>query len=208
MFVKKIMYKNAHKFTGIFVSIFVVFHLFNHLMGWISIEMHQKLLDTFRIVYRHIFIEIILIGSFLFQAFSGIKLFIKLRKQKIKSTFKKIQMYSGLILGLYIIQHIAASIGQRLYFNFDTNFYFAARVVLQSPWKFFFIPYYFFGVLAFGIHIAATHKTKIALIIGHKKATFHFYIIIFFFTIIALTILYILMEGRYEIIIPKHYNVY
>ncbi|HHC78392.1 MAG TPA: hypothetical protein ENK46_00815 [Flavobacteriia bacterium] len=208
IFAKKKMYKKAHWFTGIAVSVFIAFHLFNHLMGWYGIETHQKILEAFRTVYRNIFVEIVLVASFLFQAYSGIRLFLQKRKKKTVSTFEKIQMYSGLLLGLYVIQHIAASIGQRLYFKFDTNFYFASRVVLQSPWKFFFIPYYFIGVTAVGIHIAATHKAKITPAIGPKKALLHFYLITGMSVIIASVILYILMGGRYEIIIPERYNVY
>ncbi len=202
------MLKNGHRFTGIIVSVFIVFHLFNHLMAWYGIETHQTLLDSFRTVYQNTFVETVLVISFLFQAYSGIKLFIKLRKNETQTITEKIQMYSGLVLGLYVIQHIGASIGQRLYFNFDTNFYFASRVVLQSPWKFFFVPYYFFGVLSVGVHIAAAHKSKVVNRMGKKIATIHFYIITVFFALIACAILYIFMGGHFEISIPEQYNVY
>lgn len=200
--------KQMHRITGIIVSIFIFAHLFNHLMAWNGIETHQKILDALRVVYRNIFVEAILISCFLFQSYSGVKLFFKLNKKENKTSTETIQMYSGLILGIFVINHAAAAIGQRLIFHFDTNFYFASRVVLQNPWKFFFIPYYFLGVYSFGTHIANIHKTKMVLIIGEKKAKIHFYTIVGFFTFIAITILYLLMGGHFEIHIPKQYNVY
>lgn len=200
--------KQIHRITGIVISVFIFAHLFNHLMAWNGIEMHQKILDALRVVYRNAFVEAILVSSFVFQSYSGVKLFFKLRSKESKTNAEKIQMYSGLILAMFIVPHIAAAIGQRLMYNLDTNFYFASRVVLQDPWKLFFIPYYFLGVLSFGIHIANIHKTKIASIAGDKKANIHFYTIVGFFTFIAITILYLLMGGHFEIQIPEHYNVY
>jgi len=111
-------------------------------------------------------------------------------------------------MGLFIFQHVTASIGQRIQFGFDTNFYFAANVVLQWPIKIFFIPYYFLGIFTLGLHIANTHRIKISNYIGEKKAKVHFFIIVITFTIIAITILYLLMGGHYSITIPEQYNVY
>lgn len=200
--------KQIHRFTGILVSFFIVAHLFNHLMAWHGIATHQALLDNFRIFYRNPFVEVILIGSFLFQSYSGIMLFINLRKKESKTVADKIQMYSGLVLGLFIIQHISATIGQRLYFELDTNFYFAARVVLLSPVKYYFIPYYFLGIMSFATHIANTHRTKMTPIVGFNKANIHFYMIVTFFAVAACMILYIFMGGHYPINIPAKYNVY
>jgi hypothetical protein len=176
-------------------------------MAWYGIEKHQQVLDFLRTIYQNRIIEPILISCFGFQAISGILLFFRLRKQPKKSTSDKVQMYSGLILGLFIIQHISATIGQRIQFEFDTNFYFAANVVLKWPLKLYFIPYYFLGVFTLGLHIANTHKIKTSNYIGEKKAKIHFYIITLIFTLIAITILYLLMGGHFPIAIPKQYNV-
>lgn len=199
--------KQLHRITGIVVSLFIAAHLFNHLMAWFGVEKHQQILEILRTIYQNAIIEPILIACFVFQAISGIILFFKLRKQHQKSISEKVQMYSGLVLGLFIIQHISASIGQRIQFGFDTNFYFAANVVLKWPLKLYFIPYYFLGLFSLGLHMASTHKMKIANYIGEKKAKIHFYIITFVFTLIAIAILYLLMGLHYAIEIPEEYNV-
>ncbi len=200
--------KNLHRITGIIVSAFVITHLFNHSMAWFGITTHQRILDTLRIVYRQPVIEICLISCFLFQAFSGVKLIFRLRKKEEKSTFEKIQIYSGVVLGLFILQHIIATIGQRFYFKFDTNFYFASRVVLQNPIKWYFIPYYALGIMSFATHVANVHQHKMISRIGERQAKIHFWGIIGVFAIITTIILYVFMGGRFEIIIPSEYLVY
>jgi hypothetical protein len=200
--------KNLHRITGIIVSIFVIVHLFNHSMAWFGIATHQRILEIFRVIYRQPLIEICLISCFLFQAFSGVKLIFRLRKKEGKSAFEKIQIYSGVILGLFIIQHIAATIGQRYYFGFDTNFYFASRVVLQNPIKWYFIPYYALGIMSFATHVANVHEHKMISRIGEPQAKVHFWVIISLFALVTSLILFVFMGGRFEIIIPKEYLVY
>jgi hypothetical protein len=200
--------KNLHRITGIIVSIFVIAHLFNHSMAWFGIATHQRILDTFRIAYQQPIIEVFLISCFLFQAFSGVKLILKLRKKEEKTTFEKVQIYSGVILGLFIIQHIAATIGQRFYFKFDTNFYFASRVVLQNPIKWYFIPYYALGIMSFATHVANVHEHKMISRIGEQQAKVHFWVIISLFALATFLILFVFMGGRFEILIPKEYLVY
>jgi len=200
--------KRIHRITGIIVSVFIILHLFNHSMAWFGVDTHQKILETFRRFYRIPVIEIILVCCFVFQAVSGIKLFFVLRKKKEKTAYEKIQMYSGLVLGYFLLQHIPATIGQRFLYGFDTNFYFASRVVIQAPWLYYFVPYYFAGVVAVGLHIANVHRQKISLKVGTKVAQIHFYAILSFFILLAFIILFSLMGGRFDIVIPKEYNVY
>lgn len=200
--------KQLHRITGIIVSVFIIVHLFNHSMAWFGIATHQRIMETLRQFYRIPVIEIVLVACFVFQGVSGVKLFLKLWKQKEKSKHEKIQMYSGIFLGYFLLQHIPATIGQRFIYGFDTNFYFASRVVIQTPWLYYFVPYYFAGIVVVGLHLANIHKKKISVIVGVKTAKIHFYAILLFFIVIAFIILFSLMGGRYNIEIPKQYNVY
>ena len=200
--------KKAHRITGIIISLFIAIHLFNHAMAWYGIETHQKILEVFRTVYRNPVMEILLVASFLFQGISGFNLFLRIRKKKDKTSYEKIQMYSGIILVFWLLLHISATIGQRLVNSIDTNFYFASRVVIQKPLLFFFVPYYFVGMVALGLHIANVHRHKIRSTVGAKVANIHFYSILSFFVVMALVILYSFMGGRFEIEIPTQYNVY
>ncbi len=200
--------KNLHRITGILVSLFIVAHLGNHLIAISGIETHISVMNSLRVIYRNPIIEPILILAFAFQSISGIRLFYRLLKKKEKSTQDKIKMYSGVILAVFIINHIAATIGQRLYFELDTNFYFAARVVLQDPFYYFFIPYYFLGIMAFGVHLAVVHRDKVSNYISPHQARIHYYGIIGLFLLISIMILLIFTGSFYDIRIPKVYNVY
>ncbi|MCT4580891.1 MAG: hypothetical protein N4A35_05680 [Flavobacteriales bacterium] len=197
--------KNLHRLSGIIVSLFIIVHLTNHLMAWLSIESHQHFLETARTIYQHPLVEPFLLACFAFQSISGTLLFFKLRKNSHLSTSDKIQMYSGLILGVFLLQHISVSVGQRILTGLDTNFYFAANVVLKWPLKLYFIPYYFLGIFSLGLHVANTHRIKISTYIGIRKANLHFYIIVITFTAIAIIILYLLMGGHYPIEMPEQY---
>lgn len=200
--------KQIHRITGIIASVFIVAHLYNHCMAYYGIETHQAILESFRKVYRIPIIEFLLVAAFVFQGITGIQLFFKLRKKEQKTALEKLKMYSGLILGFFILQHISATIGMRWYYQFDTNFYFAARVAIQEPFLYYFIPYYFAGIMAFAVHIAAVHREKVARFVSTKQAIIHFYGILMFFFLVATLILSALTGMFYEIEIPSQYNVY
>lgn len=187
---------------------FALPHLGNHALAWFGIDTHQKILDALRIVYRNPFVEIPLIFCFAFQAYSGIRLFATLRKKEQKTKMELLKMYSGLALGLFLLQHIPATIGMRLAYGFDTNFFFAARVVCQTPHLFYFVPYYFLGILALGVHLGAIHKDKIMQKTGIRAANMHFYAIFGLFAILAILILFVLMGGKFSFQIPAIYQVY
>lgn len=199
---------SIHRITGIIIAVFAFAHLFNHAMAWFGVETHREIMEAFRVVYRQPFVEALLIACFGFQVYSGIRQVLYLRKQPSLTLNERLQLYSGLVFAYFIVQHIPAVLFQRAYFTFDTNFYFAARVVLEAPFKFYFVPYYFLGVMAFGVHIAATHRKKTADLNNSKQADLQAIVIIFMTFIIAVLILYVFMGGHFPIVIPKEYNVY
>ncbi|MBB3836119.1 hypothetical protein FHS57_000101 [Runella defluvii] len=195
--------KSLHRISGIIIAIFAAAHLFNHAMAWYGIETHREIMEALRNIYRQPVVETVLLLCFGFQVYSGMKQAVALRKMPHLSLNDRLQMYAGLAFAFFIVQHIGAVVGQRLYFGTNTDFYFAARVVLEAPFKYYFVPYYFLGIMALGVHVAATHRKKIAGMVGEKQATFHGLVItaLAFFT--AILILYVFMGGRYEIAIPK-----
>ncbi|MEM1124615.1 MAG: DUF4405 domain-containing protein [Bacteroidota bacterium] len=200
--------KQLHRLTGILTALFAVAHLLNHTTAWFGIETHQQVLAAFRRLYRVPIIEVVLIGSFLFQIVSGLRLSYALWKNPTKTTFENIQLASGMLFALFLLQHISATLGQRLLLGVDTNFYFAAAVVLEKPLLYYFIPYYFVGIVAFGVHVANVHQKKIASFVGNQSAQIHFYTIIAIFTLIALLILYVFTGNHFEISLPAEYRIF
>lgn len=200
--------KNLHRITGIIVAVFVCIHLFNHAMAGFGIQAHQEWMQLFRKFYYLPIVEILLIGAFGFQAITGIQLFLKLRKKENKSRLDRLKIYSGLILGLFLVQHIGATLGQRFLLDLDTNFYFAAVVVNQSPLLYYFVPYYFIGIMAFGLHLASIHHSKISKTMSPRTAKLHFVSILCFFFVLAIFILFVFMGGLYPIVIPQEYHLF
>lgn len=194
-----------HRITGIIISVFAAAHLFNHAMAWYGIEAHREMMEAMRKIYRQPIVETFLLLCFGFQVYSGIKQVQKARKNASLPLLDRLQIYSGLVFAFFITQHIIAVITQRLYLHLESDFYFAARVVLETPLKFYFVPYYFLGIMALGIHVAATHRKKITGMVSEKQANVQALVITALAFCTAILILYIFMGGHYSIIIPKVY---
>ena len=200
--------KTFHRITGIIIAVFVLAHLLNHAMAWFGIETHREIMEALRKVYRQPIVEVLLVFCFGFQVYSGLKLAKNLKKKPALTLNDRLQIYSGIVFTFFIVQHIPAVLFQRAYFKLDTDFYFAARVVLEAPFKFYFVPYYFLGIMAFGVHVAATHRKKIIKSVSETQADFQAFLIIFLTLTITGIIFYAFMGGRFPIAIPHEYQVY
>jgi len=66
------MLHKLHKITAGFIGVFVLFHLLNHTASFVGINNHIELMASFRIFYRHVFIESLLLVSVVFQILSGV----------------------------------------------------------------------------------------------------------------------------------------
>lgn len=93
----KIITSKIHFFSGIILSVFIAFHLFNHAISVIGVEEHLVLMNKIRILYRNILVESILLLSVLVQIFTGIKLFLN-KKEKIKTRLEKLHLWTSLYL--------------------------------------------------------------------------------------------------------------
>ena len=154
------MVNRIHYFSGLILSVFIAFHLFNQLFSLFGAEAHIELMTLLRTVYRHIIVETVLLFAVAFQVVTGIRLIFNRNK---KTVVEKIQLYSGLYLSFFLIVHVAAVMYGR-HLQLDTNFYFAAAGMNIYPVNLIFIPYYFFAVVAVSLHLASLHylKTKSA----------------------------------------------
>lgn len=154
---KRAVIKSLHYISGITLSIFIAFHLLNHLFALSGPEKHIYIMEQFRLVYRHPVVETLLLLVVFFQIGTGLRLVYK-REAKIPA--EKIQVYSGLYLSFFLIAHVGAVLSARYVENLDTNFYFAAAGLNYYPATFIFIPYYFLAVASISLHVAAIHYLK------------------------------------------------
>lgn len=153
--------KKAHYFSGLFISVFVAFHLLNHAFAIAGLEKHLSVMETFRLVYRNRLVESMLLLAVVLQIISGLKLAIYARKVAV-GFIEKLHVYSGLYLAFFLCIHVSAVLSARIIFNLDSNSYFGAAALNHNPEVFFFVPYYFLAVLSFFIHLACIHFKKTA----------------------------------------------
>jgi hypothetical protein len=151
--------KNLHYLSGLLLSVFIGFHLFNHLMAWKGAEMHISTMEKFRGFYRHPIVESILLISVFIQVFSGIRL-VKKGSKTASQFYDKLHIRTGIYLAFFLIIHISAVLAGRFLFELDTNFYFGVAGLNRFPFNLFFIPYYTLAILSFFGHIAAIHRKK------------------------------------------------
>ncbi|MQA42621.1 hypothetical protein [Rugamonas aquatica] len=128
-------------------------HLFNHLLAVGSVEAHIRFMEAFRAVYRNRVVEIILLLCAASQIASGLT-FVRRRWRERHQGLDLLQLGSGLYLAFFLLVHVGAVLTGRMQFGLDTNFYYAAAGMHVLPYRYFFLPYYFFAVLAIAIHLA------------------------------------------------------
>lgn len=196
----------VHYYSGIILTLFVGLHLFNHVYSLFGISAHIELMNKFRIVYRNVLVESILLLSVLVQIVSGIKLFRKKKKQHL-SFFGKLQIYSGLYLAFFLLIHVSAVLGARYVLGLDTNFYFGVAGLNTFPFNLFFVPYYGLAIFSFFAHIASIHahkmKNSILGISPHQQS----YGILIFGILITLVIFYGLTNQFNGVNIPNEFNI-
>lgn len=188
------------------ITVFVGFHLFNHLFGLFGASAHIELMNNLRIVYRKVMLESILLLAVGVQIISGIKLFLKKWKTA-TGLFGKIQIWTGLYLAFFLLIHLGAVLSGRWILHLDTNFYFGVAGLNTFPLNLFFVPYYSLAIISFFGHLSAIHSEKMKnKIFGIDPKNQSFGILVFgvFLTMI---VLYGLTDGFHGVEIPKEYKV-
>ena len=198
--------KRIHYISGITITIFVVMHLFNHLYSLFGIKAHINLMNDYRVIYRNIIAETLLFFAVGIQIISGIKLFLKKRKT-VSDFFDKLQIWTGLYLGFFLLIHLSAVLSGRLILNLDTNFFFGAAGLNTFPLNLFFLPYYGLAIISFFGHISAIHSKKMKSKILGIEPNNQSYSILIIGILLTLVILYGLTNGFNGIEIPKEYDI-
>jgi len=198
--------KKIHYFSGITISIFVGLHLINHLYSVFGAKAHIELMNNFRLVYRNIIIETILLIAVGIQIISGIKLFLKKRKN-VSNFFEKLQIWTGVYLTIFLLIHVSAVLSGRLILNLDTNFYFGVAGLNTFPLNLFFIPYYGLAIVSFFAHISAVHSKKMHHKILGINPNKQSYIILISGILLTIVILYGLTNRFNGVEIPNEYKI-
>lgn len=180
--------KTVHYFSGLTICLFIGFHILNHLMILQSEAAHLGFMKKARKIYRNPVIESVLLIAVLSQIITGLLLVI-FKWNKAEEFFEWLQIFSGLYLSFFLVNHVLAVMRGRYKLHLDTNLYYGAGVMNRWPQKLFFIPYYFFSLLSFFFHVASIHRFKIENFVGEAAAKMHGYIIISLGIVIATTLI-------------------
>lgn len=200
------MIKRLHYFSGIYITLFIILHLINHLSSIFGIEYHLEVMDHLRKFYRNPIAEILLLTAIGFQIFSGIKLFF-IKRKIVKTFFEKLQIWSGLYLAFFFIIHLGAVLAGRYILELDTNFYFGAAGLNTFPFNLFFIPYYSLAIFSFFGHIAGIHANKMKNSILGITVKQQSTIILINGIIMTIFVVYGMTNGFCGIVLPQEYKV-
>jgi hypothetical protein len=143
--------RTAHRISAIFVGTFVLLHLSNHLALLHSIDLHIRVMKLLRTFYRFPVIEALLLASVALQICTGLRIAFQRFKQK-NDAWRRLQIFSGIYLAYFFINHVGATLLTRGMVGLDTNIFFASVGLHVPPFQYFFAPYYFLAVCAFFAH--------------------------------------------------------
>ena len=198
--------QKLHYFSGLLLSVFIALHLFNHFWSIWGAEKHIELMHLLRHFYRHILVEVLIVGAVCVQIVSGCWLFVRQRK-KAQTFFERLQLRSGLYLAFFLSIHLSAVLVGRLVLHLDTNFYFGVAGLNTFPFNLFFVPYYAFAILAFFAHLAAIHSRKMHQNILGLTPIAQAKLILWIGFLAAFLLLYGLTNHFQGVAIPVEYNI-
>ncbi|MGH8081784.1 MAG: hypothetical protein ACREP7_14515 [Lysobacter sp.] len=146
----------AHGICGALITCFVLFHLSNHLLGWLGPDVHAAVMAKGRSVYRASMIEPVLIGLLLFQVFSGARLAWRASAGS-ADVYRVVQIGSGLYLAAFVLTHLnSALVSARAVRHIETDWAWASGApegLLLDAWNIRLLPHYAFGVFFILTHL-------------------------------------------------------
>lgn len=146
-------WRRLHRGSACIVAVFLVLHLGNHFFAFAGPDAHIAAMEELRLFYRNPIAETVLMAALVWQIVTGAIMLRRRWQSGIAGVIGITQAASGLVLLIFLLNHLAAIWIGRLLLELDTNFWFAAAG-FHAGLLAFFAPYYFLGVFALGAHLA------------------------------------------------------
>jgi hypothetical protein len=148
----------VHGLTAAVLSLYVLFHITNHLFGLVGPDAHAAVMKIGRVVYRSGVGEPLLVGAMLFQIGTG--LYLAWRWSAAPQGFHRTyQVASGAYLSLFILGHMnSVFIYARSFLGIPTDWNFAIGAptgLIHDAWNIRLLPHYALGVFFVLSHIAS-----------------------------------------------------
>lgn len=159
--------RRLHRASAVVLLFFIVPHLANHLMALAGIDAHVAAMRQLRAIYRFAPVEVLLLVATLLQVVTGLVLAYRGRHTR-RGFWPRLQIWSGIAIAAFLLQHVPAVMVGRYLQQLDTNFYFAAAVLQGGLYKYYFFLYYFAGLTAVFVHLAAALRLRMHP--GHARS--------------------------------------
>jgi hypothetical protein len=148
----------VHGLTAAILSLYVLFHIANHLFGLAGPDAHAAVMKIGRVVYRSGLGEPLLVAAMLFQIGTG--LYLAWRWSAAPQAFHRTyQVASGAYLSLFILGHMnSVFIYARSFLGIRTDWNFAIGAptgLIHDAWNIRLLPHYALGVFFVLSHIAS-----------------------------------------------------
>ncbi|WP_246571575.1 hypothetical protein [Bradyrhizobium liaoningense] len=148
----------VHGATAVVLSIYVVFHLTNHLFGLIGPDAHAAVMKIGRVIYRSFIGEPLLVAAMLFQIGTG--LFLAWPWSGAAQDFHRTyQVGSGAYLSLFILGHMnSVFVYARSFLGIPTDWRFAIGAptgLIDDAWNIRLLPHYALGAFFILSHLAS-----------------------------------------------------
>ncbi|MCU0424151.1 MAG: hypothetical protein MUF71_00860 [Candidatus Kapabacteria bacterium] len=195
-----------HRFAGLTLATFIAIHLTNHLFALVSVEMHIKVMDIARLIYRNPLGEALLLAAIAVQVPSGIIL-VRRKGWRGTSGIERLQVASGLYLSFFLVVHVFAVMMGRWYFKLDTNFYFGSSPLLSWLW-WYYVPYYGLSVIAVFAHVASIHFQKVLPRTSRKQALWQSVVLVVAGCVLSVLILLAFSGVLRPIVLPEQYKLF
>jgi hypothetical protein len=148
----------VHGLTAAIISLYVLFHIANHLFGLVGQDAHAAVMKIGRVVYRSGLGEPLLVAAMLFQIGTG--LYLAWRWSAAPQTFHRTyQVASGAYLSLFILGHMnSVFVYARSFLGIPTDWNFAIGAptgLIHDAWNIRLVPHYALGVFFVLSHVAS-----------------------------------------------------
>ena len=143
--------------AALILALFLIVHLGNNFIGLLGAQAHIDAMEFLRNWYRAGVVEVAIVGLFLFQVGSGLKL-ASLQHPTVSDPFRTLQIASGIGLMAFLSAHLLVIfVVARTMNNIDTNWIFATGFkigILGNLNNARQAPYYWFALFATFAHLA------------------------------------------------------
>ena len=148
----------VHGVAAVFILVYVLFHLTNHLLGLLGPDVHAAVMKTGRLVYRSPVVEPVLVALMLFQVAVGVRLAWRWSSLPVDA-FRIFQIGSGVYLAAFILTHLnSAFISARAVHHTETDWAWASGApvgLIHDAWSIRLVPHYALGVFFVLAHLCS-----------------------------------------------------